>query len=295
MNTLVVVPGLVFGTIFFAVLSAWSLLRQMMLTRDAWGSRVDYRAAEQNPVYYFVSQERLASIAMQMALTAGVGALAASFALGAADPGVCLLTGLVAGLAGYGAPHAWFRWQASRRRRRFGDQMLPFVDGMRDILRAGSDQTDAVRTVAGRLEDPMRQELEYVLSENDNMGIPLPEGLERLHRRMPDPDLRLLTTAIEMRSQTGGSLVEILDMIAEAVRSRMEHRDKLHALTAGGRCQAYGVALAPFVVVIILSLVDPSLMTSLFTTTIGWCAVSSACLLEMVGFVVIWRIVHVEA
>ena len=126
------------------------------------------------------------------------------------------------------------------------------------------------------------------------LGLDLPESLERLHRRMPGEDLRLLITSIRLTLQTGGSLADVLERMIEMIRARTDFQNRIKNKTAQGKFEAVAMSMMPLVVYVLLRLIDPDLMRPLTNTAIGWCAIGAVCLLDFVGFLVIKKIVTIE-
>ena len=66
-------------------------------------------------------------------------------------------------------------------------------------------------------------------------------------RRAPDnQDLKIFALSVIVQKETGGNLVEIIEKIAETVRSRYKFQGKLRGLTAEGRMSSYVVGALPF-------------------------------------------------
>ena len=56
--------------------------------------------------------------------------------------------------------------------------------------------------------------------EQQRMGVPLSEGLERMSERLPLPEVRFLTIVIGIQQQAGGNLSEALGNLAGVLRDR---------------------------------------------------------------------------
>jgi len=122
----------------------------------------------------------------------------------------------------------------------------------------------------------------------------LPEALDRLNRRMPSEDFTLLTTSIRLSQQTGGSVADVLDRMTDTIRQRTVFHEKLRTLTAQGRFEAIAIACAPLMAFIILYFIDPTLMAPLVQTKEGWFALGVVGMLELIGFLIINKIVTIE-
>jgi tight adherence protein B len=111
---------------------------------------------------------------------------------------------------------------------------------------------------------------------------------------MPCEDMRLIASAVRLSTQTGGSLVDVMEQLVDTIRNRTEFQQKLKTLTAQGKFEALAMASAPMVAFLLLYACQPDLMQPLVTTTTGWIAIGVALALEIVGFVVIKKIVTIE-
>jgi len=80
----------------------------------------------------------------------------------------------------------------------------------------------------------------------------------------------------------------------ETIRSRVEFQQKLRTLTAQGRFEAIAMASAPLAAFVLLYFCQPDLMLPLVTTVTGWCAIAAALTLEVIGYVIIRKIVTIE-
>ena len=124
------------------------------------------------------------------------------------------------------------------------------------------------------------------------MGIA--DAISRMSDRMPCEDLRLLSSAVKLTTQTGGSLVDVMEQLVDTIRSRTEFQQKLRTLTAQGKFEALAMASAPWAAFILLYFCQPDLMQPLVTTSTGWIAIGVAMGLEIAGYFVIKKIVTIE-
>ena len=122
----------------------------------------------------------------------------------------------------------------------------------------------------------------------------MPTVLARLVERMPCEDMQLLTAAVRLTTQTGGSLADVLAEMAEMIRGRREFAEKVKTLTAQGRFEGYVLGLMPVVAFVLFYFLQPEIMSVLFTTLIGWTAIGVVIVLEAIGFVVISKITTIE-
>lgn len=207
--------------------------------------------------------------------------------------GALSLAASVGAVVGWFLPTVWYRFKIMKRKERFDMQILNLAMTLANGLRSGMALPQALDAAAQRIGAPMREELSVVMREC-RLGLDLPESLERLYLRMPSEDLRLLITSIRLTLQAGGSLADVLERMIEMIRARTDFQERIKNKTAQGKFEAIAMSMMPLVVYVLLRLIDPALMRPLTTTPIGWAAIGAVCLLDLVGFVVIKKIVTIE-
>jgi tight adherence protein B len=89
-----------------------------------------------------------------------------------------------------------------------------------------------------------------------------------------------------LQRRTGGSLAETLANLAGVIRRRKEIRLKASALTAESRATAWVVGAVPFVMVGLMYLINPPLISLLFTDPRGKILLYIGMFLLVSGFVV---------
>jgi tight adherence protein B len=83
------------------------------------------------------------------------------------------------------------------------------------------------------------------------------QAISLLADRMPSPDLRFFSVAVQIHTETGGNLGDILSGLARIIRSRFQLFRKVRALTAEGRFSAYFLSAFPAVVIIAMNALQP--------------------------------------
>lgn len=289
----ILVLALVFAAVTWGVWIVTPLLAQMGLDRSAGRYVKSDGRSQLGPIYRFTTPERLSQACWSAALLCGGLLVAVLIAVDVLNLTLLVIGGVLAGLLGFQIPKWWLKRRIARRQLLFDARLTDLTLGLANGLRAGAALPQSLELVARDLGGPMTEELALVLHEY-RLGMDLPESLNRLCERMPGEDLSLLVTAIKLTMQSGGSLAEVLDRITETIRERVNFHDRLMTMTAQGRFEAIGMALAPVLAFFILLMLDRGLMLPLVQTKIGWCAIGVVALLETIGFLVINKMVTIE-
>ena len=94
--------------------------------------------------------------------------------------------------------------------------------------------------------------------------MPSEAALEAMAKRMDSTNFGFVVMAVNIQRTVGGSLAEILDMVADTVRQRQQFSRKVKALTAQGRMSAYVLVAMPFLMGLAIFALNPKYMSVLF-------------------------------
>jgi tight adherence protein B len=181
----------------------------------------------------------------------------------------------------------------SRRSKAFRAQLPDALMVVASSMRSGTGLAMALNHVAKDLNAPIAQEIELVLRQC-RLGLTLPTSMQQLEKRFPSEELSLFVAAIHISQETGGNLAETLEGLAGAIRTKMQIEGKLDALTAQGKMQGVIVGLLPFAVLLMIMLIEPTMLSPLFSTAQGWVACTLVVVLELLGGLFIRRIVRID-
>lgn len=209
------------------------------------------------------------------------------------NPLILMTVGGVFFVLGMLMPYLYYQRKVKRRFKDFESSILDLSMGLTSGLRAGQALPQALEVFSRRCSGVMREELMIVIREY-RLGLELSEALQRMYERIPCEDPQILVVSIRLTAQSGGSLVDVLQRITDMIRSRTEFQQKLRALTAQGRFEALAMALAPLAAFILLFFINNDLMLPMVQTTIGWCAIGIMLTLEIIGYLVIRKIVNIK-
>lgn len=221
-----------------------------------------------------------------------------------------LMTGLLAGIGTWmltldsffsllaGSLVAFALWamvsyRIRRRRTAFTEQLGDCLSTVANALRAGYSFQQAMEVVAQEMEPPISQEFAEVNREV-SMSVPLETALEAMNQRVGSGDFDLVVTSVLIQREVGGNLAQILDTIGDTIQERIRMKREILALTAQGRLSAWILILLPFALGIFMYFFNREQVMLLFTEPIGQVAVAVTFVLEIIGYIVIQRIVNIE-
>lgn len=136
-------------------------------------------------------------------------------------------------------------------------QQIPDALGlMVRTVRAGLPMAEALRSVSRESAFPTNEEFARVVGDIA-IGRPLDQSLLRMSERIQLTEYAFLAVTLGLQQQTGGSLAETLDNLADTVRKRVGIAKRASALAAEARMQAGILAVLPFISALAMSAIQP--------------------------------------
>ncbi len=207
--------------------------------------------------------------------------------------GVHMATWPIVALSMATLPVVWLWFRRKRRLKVFATQLPDALEMLSRSLRAGQSLGFGFNMVCEEMSDPISTEFGRVFEEQ-NLGIPFEDTLNALTDRIPNLDLKFFVTAIILQRQTGGDLAEILDKIGSLIRDRFRIWGQVQALTGEGRLSGIVLLALPFVLFIAVYKLNPEYISVLFTDPMGKQMLAGAAFLQLVGALMIRKIVNIK-
>jgi tight adherence protein B len=120
------------------------------------------------------------------------------------------------------------------------------------------------------------------------------EALGRMVQRVDNLDLDLLISSVLTSQQVGGNLSDILEVISDTIKDRLRIRAEIRVLTTSGRASGLIIGLLPVFIILILMVINPDYFTSFAESLAGQVMLGVSVALEVLGFLVINRIVNIK-
>lgn len=227
----------------------------------------------------------------QLAMLCGLMGLGAAGAAAVLHVNLALVPAV--GLAMASLPILWVFWRRRKRFKQFAVQLPDALDMLGRALRAGQSLSAGFSLVANEMPAPLGKEFGRVFDEQ-NLGVPLNESLTNLTNRVPNLDLKFFATAVILQRQTGGDLAEILDKISALIRQRFQIWGQIQALTGEGRLSGIVLMALPVVLFLAVYKLNPDYIMVLFTDPLGKKMLAVAVFLQILGALVIRKIVNIK-
>ncbi len=203
------------------------------------------------------------------------------------------LLALAAGLAAGSGPflYVWFKRRA--RLRRFEELFPETLEFVSRSMRAGHAFSVSLEMIHREFQEPVAGEFRRAFEEH-NLGLPIEVALEKLAKRVPSLDVHFFVSAVLLQKRTGGNLAEILDKLAYVIRERFKLRGRIRAVSAHGRMTASALSAIPIAVAILMFYTNPDYVKFFFTDDVGNIMMGVAVFLQLVGYLIMKKIVNIE-
>jgi tight adherence protein B len=198
-----------------------------------------------------------------------------------------------AGLLAAAIPVLYVKRKRTVRLQTFEEQFPEAIDLISRALRAGHALTTGLGMVADEIPAPVGTEFRRLYDEQ-NFGMSLPDAMRAMARRVPVLDARFFVTAVLTQREAGGNLSEVLDNLASVMRERFKLKRQIRVISAHGRISAWVLSLLPPVLATVLFLLSPGFMRVLWEDPLGVRIVLIAVTLQIIGTIIISRMVKIE-
>lgn len=204
-----------------------------------------------------------------------------------------IFLGLSVGIAGFQLLPIVFQSLYEKRCDLFVEQMVDGLTIMANGIKSGTNPQQAMQRVVEIMGNPISAEFGQVITQTQ-FGQSFEEALTDLAVRIPRPDVQMLVVAINILKETGGNLSETFQTIVSTIRERQKLEKKISAMTAQGVMQGIIVTSIPFLLLAVFYTLDPDYIMPMFNTTMGLALLATMLGLQIIGGVVIKKIVTIK-
>lgn len=194
-------------------------------------------------------------------------------------------------VSGFGLPR-WILGMIVKRRQakftaHFADAMDVIVRGVRTGLPLG----DCLRIIAHEASEPVRTEFAKLV-EAEAVGVPIEICIERMHDRVPLPEVNFFGIVLNIQRSSGGNLGESLENLSNVLRERKLLREKIKSLSAEAKVSAIIIGALPIFVMVLVTMLSPEYMNELYNTPTGNRMLMIAAGLMVAGIVIMRKMIN---
>ncbi len=204
-----------------------------------------------------------------------------------------LILAFVAAATGYLAPILYVRWRQRRRTRQFEEQLVDALVLISNALKSGFSFMQAMQAVADEMPDPISAEFRQALIET-RMGAAVDEAMVKIAKRVRSAEFELVVSGMIIQRQVGGNLAEIISNVVHTVRERHRIQREVRTLTGEQRMEGAVLGVLPLVLLLVLLVLQPTYLSHMWAETAGRLMLGAGFLTDVIGLLVIRRLVQIE-
>ena len=139
----------------------------------------------------------------------------------------------------------------------------------------------------------MRSEFRKIV-ENQAVGLPLAEAVEKMAQRVPVSETNFFAIVIGIQSKSGGNLSEAIGNLSRTLRERKKMKGKIGAMAMEAKASAWIIGAVPFAVTGLLYLSSPKYISLLWTTEHGRIVSAIALFWMSIGVVMMKKMINFD-
>jgi tight adherence protein B len=126
------------------------------------------------------------------------------------------------------------------------------------------------------------------------IGMQMDEALWAAAKRLDTPEFKFFVISLSIQQETGGNLAEVLEKLSDMVRRREQMRLKIKAMSSEARASAMIIGSLPFIMAVLIYVVNTEYMMRLFTDPRGWMMIGGGLTSLGLGIAVMAKMIKFE-
>jgi tight adherence protein B len=200
---------------------------------------------------------------------------------------------LIAGIFYFYTMHNMKMSAIKKRCNKIDKQVIEALTTIKNAVLAGKSIQDAIILTSQDIKEPVKTHFEK-MAKDISLGISLDKVLEQAAQNAPSKEFKLMADTIRLSAQSGASISGIFERITDGACARIALQEKITALTAQGKMSGTIVSVVPFLVMLMMALLQPEMMNALFNTFAGNVLLLVVVLMVLVGSFSIKKLTEVD-
>ena len=203
-----------------------------------------------------------------------------------------LLTVMLAMFVSVTLPHMWINRLIAKRLKQFNVNFPDAIELMVRGLRSGLPITETLGIVSSEVPGPVGVEFRAV-GDRMKMGRTMDAALQESADRLGTAEFQFFVITLNIQRETGGNLAETLSNLADVLRKRAQMKLKIRAMSSESKASAMIVGALPFIVFVLVYMMNPTYMSGFFRDerlimaglgALTWMGIGTFIMAKMVSF-----------
>lgn len=167
------------------------------------------------------------------------------------------------------------------------------LTSMQTCFQSGYSLLQTIQQVSAETKGPLGELFSHSAHQLQ-MGSTAAEVLGFFREKASVSELAFVAVALDVQHQAGGSMREVLDSAREMIEDELELSRKLRVQTAQAKLSARVVTVIPFVLIAVFSLISEGFLAPFFGSFMGLALLVLACSMQIVGVLIVRRMLKVR-
>jgi len=185
----------------------------------------------------------------------------------------------------------FLRWRYFQRVEKMISQLPDLLEHVSRSLKSGRTLGDAMLLAIDRTEAPLREAL-TVCKRGISLGLPLADVFDDFAQLYDRRELQMLATSIKVNQRYGGNVSHLMENLITTVRDQERAAAQMRAMTGESRVGAWVIGVMPLLIGGYIFASNPEFFLGLWNNETGRTLVYSALSLQILGCLVLWRMMR---
>lgn len=160
------------------------------------------------------------------------------------------------------------RRRIDKRADLFESQLIDALGIAARSLRAGHPLAGSFQLISEEIGQPLG-EVFYRICKEQELGVDMRTSIRSAAGETSNSEMKFFASAVAIQLQSGGNLADLMDSLSSVIRARVRLAKRVRVLTAQTNFTARALIAIPIILFILLNIVSPTYMSTLYTTTMG--------------------------
>lgn len=200
---------------------------------------------------------------------------------------------LLAVLIGFYIPDVFLKLKEQQRQKQIENDLFKAVLIMSNAFKSGRSIMQAVKIVSEELDGPIAEEFNKVYIDL-TYGLELDVVFERLSNRIKLEETKYMASSLVILNKTGGNVIQVFNSIEKSFFERKKLNDELKSVTALSNFVFKILIAMPFIIFIMIYVLNPTYFLPLYSTTIGRILLGLIIILYIIYIIIVKRIIKIR-
>ncbi len=171
---------------------------------------------------------------------------------------------------------------------------LPFVlETLASSIQSGYSLRQSIEFTSQEIEMPFKIIFNKIVSQL-HYNIPLNQVFTNIQKTTANQELKTVLDGLSIQDTMGGDIIKMLQHMAKWVRQKNKLQKDIKIFTSQGKLSGIIIALLWPVSASIFYMLNPDYISILFTDSTGKMFLMLSLFLEIIGFIMIWKIIKIK-